>query len=84
MKKLISVIIAVVSCIFGAALVYFRGKKQGFEQALDNQIKQDNANLSNEVKALEKAKDIEVTTAAASDDAIIAGLRDCIPKNDNS
>jgi hypothetical protein len=83
MKKLISIIIGFFTLITSIAAVYFMGSKRGLEKATDEQIKQDNKNLSNEVQNLEKAKQIDNTTAMASDDDIINGLRDCVSK-DNS
>jgi len=83
MRKLISIIAGVFSLIFGVIWVYILGKKKGFEKALDDQIKKDNKNLSDEIKNVEKIKEIETVTSLASDDDAINGLRKWVSKDDS-
>lgn len=84
MKKMISVIIGCFLYIAGIIGMYFLGKRKGFEDYLNKQLKQDNNDLAKEIKDIEKIKNIENTTKLASDDDAINGLREWVAKDDHA
>lgn len=81
MQKILKVIIAIITALT-SILIYFFGKKDGKQEIKNEQLKEENKIISNEIKNVEKINKIETNINLASDDDLINGLYKWTAKND--